>query len=124
MKVQDAVKSIIKVSGNTQKSVSDKLGLSGQGAISMFLKSKSMRVENLLNILNACGYELVARSADGTLPEYTIGDKLGSVQSVQDSGANMSGIEEMVRRMVADELRKSACVPDLPPDLPETSDKG
>lgn len=85
MTVQEVAKSVMKVSGRTQKDVSDKAGLSGQGAVSMMLRSKSMRVDSLLTILNACGYELVARSVDPGMPEFVIGDVLRSQETLGDA---------------------------------------
>ena len=62
MTVQEAVKKAIKSAGLTQADVAERCGFSGQGAVSMYLRSKSMRVESLAMMLKACGYDLVARS--------------------------------------------------------------
>lgn len=74
MTVQEVARLVMKASGVTQKDIADRAGLASQSTVAMFLQSKSMRVESLLLILNNCGYELVARRADGVGPEYVIGD--------------------------------------------------
>ena len=94
MTVQEVARGVMKVTGTSQTEVANRAGLTGQSTVSMYLQSKSMRVENLLTILNACGYELVARSADGRLPEFVIGERLCMQESVDD----------IVRKAVAEAL--------------------
>ena len=72
MRVQDVVKQIMKENGITQQMLAEKVGKAGQSTISMILNGRSMKVENLLMILDECGYEMVFRSHDDSKPEYTI----------------------------------------------------
>lgn len=107
MTVQEVAKAVMRETNKTQTDVARIAGLTGQGSVGMYLKSKSMRVESLLQILNACGYELVARSGDGRHPEYVIG------QSLQASAEwDATAIEEMVRKTVASELAKAGIKPE------------
>ena len=114
MTVQEVARSVMKVTQTTQKEVSERAGLSGQGAISMLLQSKSMRVEGFLQILNACGYELVARSADGRTPEYVVGEALRAeyeAEHVAELEAEQKAEEderfaEMIRKAVSEEIAK------------------
>lgn len=96
MTVQEAAKAVMKATGHTQAEVAEIAGLSGQGAISVALRSESMRVKSLLQILNACGYELVARGPELDMPEFVIGE------SVRKQGA----FDDAVRRILAEELAK------------------
>lgn len=120
MTVQEVAKSVMKITNTSQREVAEKNHLSGQGAVAMFLRSKSMQVDNLLKILNTCGYELVARSVNGEYPEFVIGSELSgnqpapvekvrsdvqsSVQSNVQSDVEKT-MREMIRKMVAEEVR-------------------
>lgn len=100
MTVQEVCKAVMKTTGNRLQDVAEKIGVSGAGTIGMYLKSKSMQVNSLLAILNACGYELIARSADGSHPEFVIGEHLSAkVKEAEDER-----IAEMVRQAVADAM--------------------
>lgn len=103
MTVQEAARNVMKVTGTTQTMVAERAGLYAQSAVAMYLKSKSMRVDALLAILNACGYELVARSGDGKHPEFVIGENL----SEETRKSEMDRIAEMVRKTVMEEIAKS-----------------
>lgn len=102
MTASEVAKCIMKATRTTQTTVSEKGGFSGQGAVAMALRSNSMRVDTFLRILNVCGYELVARSADGKTPEYVVGDQL-SVPKKKEADPELA---ELIRRMVAEELAK------------------
>ena len=101
MTVQEVARCVMKVTGMSQAEVAKKAGLTGQSTVSMFLQSKSMRVDNLVTILNACGYELVARSREEGYPEYIIGNETKAKErAVYDD----KRIEEIVRKAVAEAL--------------------
>ena len=108
MTVQEVVKSVIKATGMTQRRLADAAGLSGQGAVSMYLKSKSMRVEALQTMLNACGYELVARDPSGKHPEFVIGDEVRPVAAAErDASDEDERLRAMVRKILEEEMGKS-----------------
>jgi transcriptional regulator with XRE-family HTH domain len=94
----------MKATHTTQQEIAEGANLSGQSAISQFLKSRNMRVDNLLIILDACGYELVARSRDGSTPEYVIGNETAT-------GENRESMDARIRNIVAEELAKAGWVP-------------
>jgi len=100
--VQEVAKAVMKTTGITQQKIAEMAGLAGQGTIGMYLNSKSMRVDSLLTILNACGYELVARSGDGQGPEYVIGENVSERYKKSEDDR----IAELVRKAVAEELAK------------------
>jgi len=104
MTVQEVAKNVMAVTHTTQAEVAERAGMSGQGAVGMFLKSKSMRVESLMQILSVCGYELVARDRSGRYPEFVIGDVCTDQRRDDDSR-----LRDMVRAMVAEELEKIRC---------------
>lgn len=102
MTVQEVARGVLKAVGKTQTQIAEDLGLAGQSSIGTFFRSKSMRVDNLVKMLNACGYELVARSGDGKHPEFVIGEKL----SVPERDPMEVKVEELVRKALAAEFRK------------------
>ena len=104
MKVQDVVKNIIKNAGMTQAMIAEKCGLAGASSVGTFFRSKSMRVDNLLMMLNTCGYELVARSADGNGQEYIIGEEMH--KAGDRMAITKEDLAEMIQKAVADELDK------------------
>ena len=108
MTVQEVAKNVMWRTKTTQQNISDKAGLSGQGAVAMYLKSKSMRVEALLTILNACGYELVARDPKGQYPEYVIGDEIAPVKEEKAEKSEDDRLREMIREVLAEEIGKMA----------------
>lgn len=104
MTVQEAAKSVMKITNTTQQQIAERAGLAGQGTIGMYLHSKSMRVEALITILSGCGYELVARDPSGRYPEFVIGEETNT----QRKPASDSNMEDMIRKIVAEEVQKMA----------------
>lgn len=61
MKTKEAINQAIKKKGLTQEEVGKRMGYSGQSGVSNLIakdKNKSLRVESLIAVLNAAGYEL------------------------------------------------------------------
>ena len=105
MTVQEVAKQVMKDTHMTQTDVANKAGGGvGQSSISMFLKSKSMRVDSLLIILDACGYELVARSKSDKTREYVIDGKEGAANEPVTVDPVMA---DAIRSIVAEELAKA-----------------
>lgn len=107
MTVQEVARDVMKLTGTTQQEIAERNGLAGQSSVGTFLRSKSMRVDNLLMILNTCGYELIARSADGKHPDFVIGEKLSAnvderEESNDDKLAAM--VKDAVEKAVADAI--------------------
>ena len=102
MTVQEVAKGVLKEAGKTQTQIAEELGLAGQSSIGTFFRSKSMRVDNLLKILNCCGYDLVARSADGKHQDFVIGEELKQ----PEKDPMEEKIEEMIRKALSSELEK------------------
>ena len=101
MKVQDVAKTVMRTSGITQTQLAEKLGKAGPSTISMILSGRSMKVENLLTILNECGYDLIAKSRDGVRSDYLIGE--GDIEKQAKSEVKL---RELVHQMVVEELKK------------------
>lgn len=60
MRVNEYVKQLIKASGFTQATLAKALGYNNQSSVAMRLsKSNSMTVDNLAEMLNLLGYDLV-----------------------------------------------------------------
>lgn len=103
MRAQDIIRSVIRVSGKTQQQIADELGKSSQGTISMMLQNRNMRIENIITLLNACDYEVVARSKDGVRPEFVFGNNPGGMT---DGAMSEMKLKEMIRKVVTEELSK------------------
>ena len=56
----EALKSILKRTGLSQKAVADRLGLRSRSTVSMRMNRKSARLYNIVGLLDAMGYEMVA----------------------------------------------------------------
>lgn len=109
MTAQEAVRCIMKTNGITQTDVAEKIGKS-QNGVAMFLKSgTSMRIDNLLKLLDVCGYDLIVVDRNGAAPSYRISNEEGLdvVGSERTSVAPTTpDYKELIREVVADELRK------------------
>ena len=104
MRVQDVAKSIMKLSGVTQGDLAEKFGKAGQSTISMILNGRSMKVESLLQILDVCGYELIAKSKDGKRPEYLIGEASG--EQIRSANYDEERIRAIVEEVVARKMKE------------------
>lgn len=75
MKASNAIKKIIKETGNTQTTLAAKCGLSRQTAVSNRLnRGENMQLQCVKQFLTAMGYEIVFRPIDGYGEEYIIDD--------------------------------------------------
>lgn len=72
MEAKDAIKEAMKVCGWSQATLAEKCGMKGQSNVTGILnRGSSMRVDNLLQMANAMGFELVLRDGRGK-SEYVI----------------------------------------------------
>ena len=62
MNTKDIMKEIIEESGLSLATIAEKAGYKRASNVSEFLRSGNMRVDNMVRILNACGYDLVIRA--------------------------------------------------------------
>lgn len=100
MEIKEAIKCIMKGKGITQTALAERLGCK-QNNISMYIKSNmAIKVENLVKLVNACGYDIVLINRENLENAYTIGGE----EEVKVSGDD--DINAMVRRIVAEELSK------------------
>jgi len=104
MRVQDVTKQILKESGITQQQLAERFGKASQGTISMLLNGRTMKVENLLLILDECGYEMVLRSRDEGRPEYVINNEQS--QRIPVKSTDDDRIREIVEDVVAKKIRE------------------
>ena len=59
MTEKDAVREAMKIRGYNQTMVAKLAGFPGQSTVAEYLRSKHMRVDNLLRMLNAMEFDLV-----------------------------------------------------------------
>lgn len=108
MTAQEVAKSIMKITGTTQSKIAEMTGLAGQSSVATFFRSQNMRIDTFMMILNSCGYELVARSEDESMPEFVIGKELRrKAEHAGESEPADNDMQDMIRRIVAEELRKA-----------------
>ena len=100
MTANEVAKNVMSVTKMTQADVAKKSGLAGASSVAMYFTRQSMRVDSLLTILNACGYELIARDPSGKHPEFLIGESMAAEKDTKEE------IREMIREMIAEEIRK------------------
>ena len=62
MNARDLMKEIVEESGLSQATIAEKAGYKRASNVSECLRSNNMRVDNMVRILKACGYELIIRS--------------------------------------------------------------
>lgn len=101
MKASDAVKKMLKSKKITQTGLAERMG-TGQSSVSMYLfRETSMKVENLMRMANACGYDLVLVDREDPKNAYVIGES----DEVNLGSAN-DDFDLRVREIIADELEK------------------
>lgn len=67
MKSNEIVRKIMKKTGNTHQSLAEMLGKSTGSYVSNKLyRANSMRVDSLVNLLNAMGYKVLITNSDET----------------------------------------------------------
>ena len=81
----------------TQMDVAIACGKKNQSYISMLLQGKSMRVDNLVKVLNACGYDLVAVDRSGLGRKFTVTD--GALEE-DEPDENEATVEDRLRSMI------------------------
>ena len=68
----EALKAVLKLTGKTAAQVGAELGMSSNSTISMRINRKTAYLHNILEILDVCGYEIVAMPKSSLrLPEDT-----------------------------------------------------
>lgn len=65
MKLNEAIRNVIKMCNKTQNEVATDIG-SSQGALATMLMRNNMQVQTLITIADNLGYELVLRPKSGT----------------------------------------------------------
>lgn len=136
MDVHEVARRVMKDKKLSQGEVAARAGMKGQSAVGMWLSGKSMRVDNLLKILDACGYDLIVKDRSGENQSYRISDESGEdividgglselplmatptvpnapavpTTPVQPMAEKTETQEELIRRIVQDELRKAGVV--------------
>lgn len=72
MNVRELMKDIVEKSGLSQAMIAEKAGYKRASNVSECLRSNNMRVDNMVRILNACGYELIIRSEKKNVPDRKV----------------------------------------------------
>ncbi len=72
MSTRDLVKEIVEESGMSLATIAEKAGYKRASNVSECLRSENMRVDNMVRILKACGYELIIRSERKDIPDRKV----------------------------------------------------
>lgn len=66
MKTKQAIKKILKQEHMTQKELSEKTGYARPSSLNTVLRANNPKIETLVNIMDALGYEVVLRPKNGS----------------------------------------------------------
>jgi len=103
MKVSEAIKMAMKKKKITQTEMANQLG-TGQSNLSMWMRSESgMRVENVIRMANACGYDLVLVDRSDVKNAFVIGER----DEIQLESCD-DGFDERVRKIIEEEFAKKS----------------
>ena len=103
MKVSEALKSMMKGKKMTQTEVAERIG-KNQNSVAMYLKNAdSMRLDNLMKVADACGYDIVMVDRSGTAENYVLGERDTTDGNVPVQGMH-DGMREMIREIVREEI--------------------
>ena len=72
MNARELMKEIVEESGLSQATIAEKAGYKRASNVSECLRSNNMRVDNMVRILNACGYEIIIRSDRKDVPDRKV----------------------------------------------------
>lgn len=107
MKEQEVIRRVMKEKHMTQTDVAVACGKKNQSYISMLLQGKSMRVDNLVKVLNACGYDLVAIDRSGLGRKFTVTDGASEEDEPDENEATVEDrLRSMIEKMVDEKIRE------------------
>ena len=72
MNARELMKAIVEESGLSQSTIAEKAGYKRASNVSECLRSNNMRVDNMIRILKACGYEVIIRSEKKDIPDRKV----------------------------------------------------
>ena len=72
MNARELMKEIVEESGLSQSTIAEKAGYKRASNVSECLRSNNMRVDNMVRILKACGYDLIIRSERKDVPDRKV----------------------------------------------------
>ena len=105
MTVQEVAKQVMRDRGYSQGEVAKRAGMKGQSSVGMLLQGKSMRVDNLIKIMEACGYDLIVKDREGSGNTYRISEQEGiDIVSGASSTQGNDVFRDMVREIVREEM--------------------
>ena len=69
MNEKEVIKAAMEARGFNQTMLADKAGLKRQSNVSEMLRGKSLRVDNLVKLLDAMGFDVVVKDRNGSKKE-------------------------------------------------------
>ena len=72
MSTKQIISDVVSESGLSLATIADKAGYKRASNVSEFMRSENMRVDNMIRILNACGYHVIIKSERKDIPDREI----------------------------------------------------
>lgn len=83
MNAKDIIIEAMKVRGYNQTILAEKAGLKRQTNVSEMLRSKSMRVDNFVLLLNSMDFDVIVKGKNGTgTVQWPVGDNIAKADQV------------------------------------------
>lgn len=106
MKVSEALKSMMKQKKMTQSEVAEQMG-KNQNSVAMYLKNAdSMRLDNLMRMVDVCGYDVVLVDRNGDGESYVLGEG-SEINGTKLPEKVTEDMREVIRSIVRKELEKA-----------------
>lgn len=106
MKVSEALKSMMKQKKMTQSEVAEQMG-KNQNSVAMYLKNAdSMRLDNLMRMVDVCGYDVVLVDRNGDGESYVLGEG-SEIKGTVLPEKMTDDMREVVRGMIREEIAKA-----------------
>lgn len=101
MGIAEALKVMFKSKGYTQGDIAEKIGKK-QNSVAMYLKTgEGMRVDNLMKLADACGYDVVLVDRGRQCESIVLGDSEQTLNVQRE--AHMNEMYEMFKKWYAEE---------------------
>lgn len=106
MKVSEALKSMMKQKKMTQSEVAEQMG-KNQNSVAMYLKNAdSMRLDNLMRMVDVCGYDVVLVDRNGEGESYVLGEG-SEIKGTKLPEKVTEDMREVVRGIIREEIAKA-----------------
>lgn len=112
MKEQEVIRSVMREKQMTQGDVAKACGMKGQSSVSMLLQGKSMRVDNFLKVLNACGYDVIVKDREGRGRSFMVTDGTEGLEAESEASGTEQDekLRELVEKIVEEKINERMAI--------------